>query len=87
MKAEIIGIYDNPEYTDRYTVVLSSKDGVDPKDEDLRDCLMIGDDPTHPQNGYSQMGVAQLGPHLGKRIRFEQLPERVQNHVMERVGE
>ena len=84
---EILAIYDNPEYTDRYTVVFSSRAMVDPKDTDLRDCLMVGDDPLHPQNGYSQMGVAQLGPHLGKPIRFEQLPEAVQDHVMERIGE
>jgi len=84
---EILAIYDNPEFGDRYSVVLSSRTMVDPKEHDkLRDCLAVGDDVTHPQNGFSQMTVAELGPHLGKPIRFEDLPRPVQDHVMERIG-
>ena len=75
-----VAVYDNGGATlDRYTVI--------PLDADWHGmALGLSTQPSHPQ-GFSQWGQCSEGPHLGKRIRFEQLPRNVQEHVMMRLGE
>lgn len=60
---------------DRYTVVyLDSPQGK------YFDCVGMSGSPFHPQ-GICQYGQALDGEHLGKRIRFAELPEDCQKVV------
>jgi hypothetical protein len=84
---KITAIYDNGGKTvDRYTVVLHRVQphpyvGVPPH---VYACLSLSDDPDSPQ-GFSQFGPCVLGDHLGREIRFEDLPENVQEHIRKRL--
>jgi len=81
---DIKAIYDNGgETLDRYTVVLNSHDmNSDPQ---FNDALGLSDNPTHPQ-GFSQFTSAMDGDHLGKRIRFDQLPMNIRQHITDRLA-
>lgn len=49
--------------------------------------LSSSDSPFHPQ-GFGQHGESRwflTGRHLGKRIRFEDLPEQVQRFVLQNI--
>ena len=75
-------IWDNGgETADRYTIILPrwTKDWYNEKLYGRRvwNCLASSAEPFHPQ-GFGQHGSAVPGPHLGKRIRFQALPEQVQ---------
>jgi len=74
-----VRIYDNRGATfDRYTVVYLDC----PEGRGLYACLGMSTNPRDPQ-GFGQHGVAHCGPHLGKRIQFDALPEECQEVVME----
>lgn len=71
---KIRSIYDNKGKTfDRYTVVFD--DGS---------ALGLSHNPDSPV-GFSQWGEATEGSHLGKTISFEELPQRVQQHIKMRT--
>jgi hypothetical protein len=82
----ILAVYDLPEYTDRYCIVME-KNFMQKRDKDdlFRDCLSLSDHPSHAQ-GYSQWGVCVIGPHLGKRITFDSLPKNIQAHIRQRLA-
>ncbi len=72
----IHSIWDNGgETADRYTIVLKGGDA-----------LGLSDNPDHPQ-GFSQWdhGV-KPGSHLGKKINFNQLPKKVQDHALDQLS-
>jgi len=73
-KTKIKAVYDNQGKTfDRFTVVF----------EDIADyenhytCLGMSFNPTSPQ-GIGQHSSCKMGKHMGKRIKFDQLPEECQ---------
>jgi hypothetical protein len=77
-----IKVYDNGgESFDRYTVVLDEP-GTNRGDDFM--ALGLSDNPGHPQ-GFSQFTTAQDGPHLGKRIKFADLPDEVRKHAVVRL--
>ena len=79
---QIYKIYDNGGKTfDRYTVLTEPYHFG-------KSCEALGlsDNPTDPQ-GFSQWGDAYEGDHLGKEIKFEKLPENIQEHIIERLHE
>lgn len=81
---KIIACYDNGGKTfDRYTIVFDSKHDVQGL---FNECLGLSNDPSSPQ-GFSQFSGCQMGRHLGKKLRFEQLPEHVQKHVLARIAD
>lgn len=72
-----IRIYDNGGTTfDRYTVVYMNER----ERNGLYGARGMSEDPFHPQ-GVGQYCTAAPGRHLGKRIRFEELPEKCQKLV------
>ena len=78
-----VKVYDNGgETADRYTVVILDR-AWDTK-PGYKAMLGLSDDPTHPQ-GFSQFTEGQDGPHLGKLIKFTDLPRNVQEHVKDRL--
>ena len=80
---ESLHCYDNGGKTiDRYTVVfLDSVRWL--RDKPEYDCVGMSHDVTSPQ-GFYQHSTCFDGPHLGKRIIFEQLP---MEHRQRIVGE
>jgi hypothetical protein len=80
----IKSIWDNGGLTaDRYTIVLNSLYNEMLYDN-MFDALALDGDPGSPQ-GFSQMTGAREGVHLGKRVKFRDLPDNIQNHVIERL--
>ena len=78
---DIRSIWDNGGKTaDRYTIVLNIKE------EDKYWCIGVSDNPDHPQ-GVSQLGMCKEGEHLGKQISWEDLPDNVRKHVVDRLEE
>jgi hypothetical protein len=71
---KIVRCYDNGgETMDRYTVVyLDQQESKEPRGV-YYDCRAMSANPFHPQ-GFGQMSTCVLGPHLGKRIAFADLP-------------
>jgi len=47
--------------------------------------LGLSDDPDSPQ-GFSQFSAAKVGPHLGRQIAFQDLPQNVQEHAIGRLA-
>jgi hypothetical protein len=86
---KILGIYDNGGKTfDRYTVVydLVERPAIPTrKEKALYFCVGMSKQPFHPQ-GFGQHSSANLGRHLGKRIKFEQLPLDCQKLVKQDLG-
>jgi len=82
----IVAVYDNDGETfDRYTVVFVDKDAK----TGFHDMLGLSSNPTSPQ-GFSQWTSGQwtkggTNAHLGKRIKFTDLPGNVQKHVFDRL--
>lgn len=75
-----IRIYDNGGKTlDRYTVVF-----MDQPEHPAPSFAVLGmsEHPFHPQ-GFGQHCTAMPGRHLGKRIKFEQLPPDCQRCVLQ----
>jgi len=78
-----IRIYDNGGKTfDRYTVVF-----IDRPERKVNhfECLGMSDNPFHPQ-GFGQHSTAVPGRHLGKRIKFDELPFPCQKLVHQNIG-
>lgn len=83
---KIIRVYDNGGKTsDRYLVVLAKRGYVmaNPAHHPM---LSMSDEPSHPQ-GVSLFGEGRIGKHLGKRIKFDDLPEKVRIHALERLAD
>jgi hypothetical protein len=79
-------IWDNKGKTmDRYTVVLK-KPTYHTGLLGSHESLGLSEYPTDPQ-GFSQMGMAVEGPHLGEKIAFYDLPFNVINHIVYRLVE
>ena len=76
-----VRIYDNGGKTcDRYTAVYMNC----PTDHNRAyfDARAMDARPFHPQ-GFGQFTIACPGKHLGKRIKFEELPEDCQKLIQE----
>jgi len=67
---------------DRYTIVPQGK-GWEADRRGYKQMLGVGDEP----RGYSQWSDGQEGKHLGKKIKFSDLPKNVQQHVKMRLTE
>ena len=83
---KIKAIYDNGGKTfDRYTVVY---DELEQRrtEGNLYSCLGMSEQPFAPQ-GFGQHGSAQMGGHLGKRIKFDDLPKDCQRAVNQDLEE
>lgn len=83
--ANVTGVWDNGGKTvDRYTVA------VEPDPDAARSpylsTLALSSDPTSPQ-GFSQWTEGLPGPHLGREITWEDLPEHIRAHVAARLKE
>ena len=77
-------IYDNGGKTcDRYTVFPLGHVYRE-RQYCMRLCLGLSDMPTHPQ-GFSQWCTGMRGPHLGRMVKFADLPENIQRHIVARV--
>jgi hypothetical protein len=75
-----IKIYDNGGATfDRFTVVFMNT--LNPINK-LYDALAMNETPFHPM-GFYQWDMAKCGRHLGKLIKFEQLPLDCQKVITE----
>lgn len=75
----IIGVYDNGGRTaDRYTVVFDERHRTDEGISHL--CLALSKDCNMP-NGVCMTAYTEPGSYLGKKIKFSDLPETVQNCV------
>jgi len=67
---------DGGKSVDRYTVVYMDQ----PEGHGHYNCVGMSAAPFHPQ-GVGQHSIAKVGRHLGKRIKFEDLPEDCQKMV------
>jgi len=77
-KPQSIRVYDNGGATaDRYTVIYMDQPE---RQAGTFACLGMSAAPFHPQ-GFGQHSSAMPGSHLGKRIKFEDLPVDCQNAV------
>jgi len=86
IEENVHSIYDSgPGTGDRYTVVLKPSAGW-VANSGHHAMLGFNENPTHPQHGVSQFSEGKLGSHLGKPIKFEDLPQDLQRHVIGRVG-
>lgn len=80
-----ITVYDNAGTSlDCYTVVIQDEDWQEPGAK-YKPCLGFNGCPEHPSCGISMFGDCLEGPHLGKRISFEELSEELQRHVRWRL--
>jgi hypothetical protein len=78
-----IRCYDNGGKTlDRYTVVYMNEPEHSPETFAARG---MSERPFHPQ-GFGQYCIAMPGRHLGKRIKFEELPADCQKLVLQDLG-
>jgi hypothetical protein len=74
-----IACYDNGgRSADRYTVVYLDA----PERPGLFACIGMDDRPFHPQ-GIGMHATAMPGRHLGKRVRFSDLPADCQKAVLQ----
>ena len=79
-----IRVYDTGPGTwcDRYTVVYLETKFVDARHGRGYQFIGMNSEPFHPQ-GFGQHGeVFRLGKHLGKRIKFADLPGKCQRLVL-----
>ena len=84
--SDMLAVYDfGDSVADRYTIVLNEPDYGAGSEQTEYTALGLGDCPDHPA-GFSQWVSAVLGPHLGKQIAFDDLPERVRLHALERIA-
>jgi len=83
-----VRIYDAGEDSgaDRYTAVLDSPDWDTSASPGMKAMLGFSGSPDHPQ-GVSQFSSGKEGRHLGKLVKFTDLPKDLQNHVIRRVSE
>lgn len=82
--ANVSGIWDNGGKTmDRYTVAVEPDPDASSR---YLPTLALSLDPTSPQ-GLSQWTEGLPGPHLGREIKWEDLPEQIRAHVAARLKE
>ncbi|HBD95716.1 MAG TPA: hypothetical protein DC057_16220 [Spirochaetia bacterium] len=74
-KLKIKAIYDKPDIIDRYTIYYNTQ--CQNYDIPMFDCLCVGNNPAV----FCQHSIGQIGKHNGKKIKFENLPEIVQQAV------
>jgi len=75
----IHSIWDNNgETLDRYTIVLNS---FHDRAETLNECLALSENAL----GISEFSSCQPGKHLGKKLKFEELPKNIQAHIKSRL--
>lgn len=80
---EIMEIRDNGGRTiDRYTVIYN----IIGDSNSNYECVSMNQEPFHPQ-GFGQHGTAMRGRHLGKKIKFNQLPTDCQKLVMQDLNQ
>lgn len=77
-------IYDNGGNSiDRYTAVFMDRDyNSDLYGSRLKECLAFNGSPFH---GFGQHGAAQVGRHLGKRIKFDELNKECQRFITDNL--
>ena len=91
-----IRVYDDsgPDSTaDRYTVVFMNRaewgftrEYIRQTGRDFYPCLGMSAAPFYPQ-GVGQHSACKLGRHLGKRIKFAELPEDCQKAALQDLSE
>ena len=75
-----IRVYDSGEnFLDRYTVLYLDRPEYKAGTFSARG---MSENPFHPQ-GFGQYCIAAPGKHLGKRIKFEELPSDCQKLVLQ----
>lgn len=85
---EITAVYDlgdESEYADRYTILFSKKDFPEVSKPQYVQSLGMSGNPDHPQ-GVSQWGEALPGSHLGKKIKWDSLPDNIKTHIIKRLS-
>ena len=83
---KILEIRDlNDGSIDRYTVVYNCVDHYTPDGKPLYMAVGMNSEPFHPQ-GFGQHCVAMPGKHLGKKIKFSDLPKDCQRLVKQDLG-
>lgn len=76
----VIAIYDDPEYVDRYTIVT---DGSNDGGKSTL-YLSLSDNCNSPM-GFSQFGECPVKNHTGKRIAWTDMPQHVRDHATARL--
>ena len=85
MTDDILAVYDHGDGTaDRYTIVLNWPDYGAGSEQTEYAALGLSTDCDSSQ-GISQWGNAILGPHLGKEVNIDDLPENVRRHALART--
>lgn len=74
-------IYDNKGKTIDHYTVLDNEDKTEYTDK-MRQCLGLAESP----KTYSQFCTATLGRHLGKKVNYSDLPEKLREHILERFS-
>lgn len=75
-------------YGDRYTVIPEGKGWhpvINRQGRWQYTALALNDNPTNPSYGFSQFTEAVKGRHLGRKVKFTDLPLNVQQHARERI--
>jgi hypothetical protein len=71
------------EVADPYTVVVEGKDWTNSANPGFKPVLGLGEG----GRGVSQWGGGKEGPHLGKKIKFEDLDKDTREHILKRLKE
>ena len=76
----INSVWDNGGETfDRYTVVYGGRGAIERNGRRMARCM--SENPCHPQ-GFGQMDYGAPGPHLGKKIKLQNLPAECRELVL-----
>jgi len=78
-----VSVYDNNNTLDRYTIVFHGKDFDE--GNGCQTMLGLSDNPTH-YCGFSQFCSGVNDKHLGKPMRFKNLPTHIQEHIKYRIS-
>ena len=70
-----IRFYDNPDFNDRYTIILPNSRFVHYYHGLQYEALGMNDLPFSPNMGVCQHSECPAGEHLGKRINYSDLPD------------
>jgi hypothetical protein len=76
-----IRIYDKPGATDRYSVVLPGW-GEAVRGTGQKHILAVAANP----KAFSEFTTGNEGRHLGRRVRFEDLPQNLRHHIRQRIA-
>jgi hypothetical protein len=80
----IHSIYDMPDVYDQYSVVLHPVKGRE--NNDYWPCLSLSHNPDHPcgVSLWCEL-VTPPGDYLGRLVTFDDLPEEIQQHIINRI--